>query len=198
MIVNGRLILNSSKLTTSILLRSFKKPFILHNSALYSIQKKYDQKYVLGTKVKTVIPETFIRRIVFGGPGYTNFGHGRHKANLSRYAYFWYAFLICGFTFTIFFDFEDFILRGEEPIMKMQDFEKHNKDKNVKAKSRNDEDVAKIDDEKSELSKSRKSAEEEEEDDDNSDDDAVEKKAKSNSFRQRKVFNNLKIYSLLI
>jgi hypothetical protein len=185
MLVNGRLILNSSKLTTTILLRSLKKPFILHNSTLYSIQKKYDQKYVLGKKLQPVIPETFLRRIVFGGPGYTNFGHGRYKANLSRFAYFWYAFLICGFTFTVFFDFEDFILRGQEPIMKMQDLEKHNRDKNTKAKSRNDEDVAKVDDEKLELSKSRKSAEEEEDDD--SDDDAVEKKSKSNSFRQRKV-----------
>lgn len=56
-----------------------------------------------------------------GGPGYTNFGHGKFKKKLSKYAYFWYTFLVTGLTIIAFFDFENFIFRGQEPEEKIKD-----------------------------------------------------------------------------
>ncbi|RNA24969.1 calcium uptake 1 mitochondrial isoform X2 [Brachionus plicatilis] len=59
-----------------------------------------------------------------GGPGYTKFGHGRYKQQISKYAYFWYAFIVGSMTFLTFFDFENFSLRGQEPEQKMKDMKR--------------------------------------------------------------------------
>lgn len=65
---------------------------------------------------------TQIRSVLRGGPGYTKFGHGRYKLKISRFAYFWYAFLVGSIGFVLFFDFESLFLRGQEPSMKMKEF----------------------------------------------------------------------------
>jgi hypothetical protein len=66
--------------------------------------------------------KTSVRWILKGGPGYTKYGHGRYKTNLSKYAYFWYAFLFFGVNFVLFFDLENFIFRGQEPENKIKEF----------------------------------------------------------------------------
>jgi hypothetical protein len=183
MFLNGRLLFNSSKISSSILIKSIRKSFIIQNSTFYSIQKKTEQKNTLNkNNYQKIIEYASKRRIVLGGPGYTNYGHGRYKVNLSKYAYFWYAFITGGFVFALFFDFEDFMLRGEEPIMKYEELQKFNKETITKAKSSNDDDVLSLDDNKNSLSKAKSKSYEED-----VDEDSNEKKEKANSFRQRKV-----------
>ena len=182
MFLNGRLVLNGPKTSSSLLVKLIKKSIISPTSTIYSIQGKNEPKYFLNTSQQSTIKYASIRRIVLGGPGYTNFGHGRYRVNLSKFAYFWYAFLTAGFTFTILFDFEDFMFRGEEPCMKLEEI-KRRQDTNTKAKSLNDDDVASLNDNKNSLIKSEKKAENDEDDDY----DSAEKKSKANSFRQRKV-----------
>lgn len=65
--------------------------------------------------------QNLVRTVIKGGPGYTKFGHGRTKVNLSRYAYFYYAFLFGGLTFLMFFDPENILINGEEAEQKMKD-----------------------------------------------------------------------------
>lgn len=182
MFLNGRLLFNSSKISSSILIKSIRKSFIIQSSTIYSIQKKTEQRNTLNKKCQQIIEYASKRRIVLGGPGYTNFGHGRYRVNLSKYAYFWYAFITGGFLFSLFFDFEDFMLRGEEPIMKYEELQKFNKETITKAKSPNDDDVLSLDENKNSLSKAKNKSYEEDVDEDSS-----KKKEKANSFRQRKV-----------
>jgi len=64
---------------------------------------------------------SFVRTAIKGGPGYTRFGHGRYKANLSRYAYFYYAFLFGGLTLVLFLDPEKLTWDGQEADQKLKD-----------------------------------------------------------------------------
>lgn len=59
-----------------------------------------------------------------GGPGYTKFGHGRYRQQVSKYAYFWYTFVVGGIIFFVFFDFENFSFRGQEPEEKINDMKR--------------------------------------------------------------------------
>ena len=158
------------------------KPIIVQSSShLYTLQNNYVHKKVSNPKSKTLASEKFPikfenswRTIVLGGPGYTNFGHVRQKVSMSKFGYFWYAFLSSGIAFCFLFDFEDFMLRGEEPSMKLDDIQKYKKKLNPKAKSLNDDDVANVTDEGDNQFNAK-------------DDDSIEKRNKAKSFRERKV-----------
>lgn len=65
-----------------------------------------------------------IRTTIRGGPGYTKYAHGRYKPNISKFAYFWYAFLVGGLVVALFFDFESFLFRGQEPEEKANDLKR--------------------------------------------------------------------------
>jgi len=121
------------------------------------------------------------RTVMRGGPGYTKFGHGRYKPVLSKYAYFWYIFLVGSICFGLFFDFENVIFRGLEPQEKIDELKmKYNRDYKPRAKeieSANNEM-----DESAEKSNSDESDEEEQEESNKT----SEKKSKT-TFRDRKV-----------
>ena len=164
----------------------------IQNSFVYTQQKRPrdETRPLLLVRPLANLKES-VRTIVLGGPGYTKFGHGRFKAKLSKFAYFWYTFLVGSLAFVVFFDFESFMFSVDEPDKKMGDavtaYSLSIKPPKAKGLS-NVDDVSNVraDDEedKSRLAKKLN------DDDENEDDDSVEKKAKANSFRQRKVNYN--------
>jgi hypothetical protein len=112
------------------------------------------------------------------GPGYTHFGHGRQKLKLSKYAYFYYAFLASGIMFACFFDFEDYLLRGRTREERQKDIQMlFDRTSTPKAKE-----LSKVS--KEELEEASNNSVSDQKDDDSKDKD--EKKSKT-SFRNRKV-----------
>lgn len=188
MLINGRLLLNSPRSLTK-LFSSVERSIFIQQSKLNPPQCQPKIILVIKNKNDFINLTNSIRTISLGGPGYTKFGHIRPKMNLSKYGYFWWAFLTVAFTFVIFFDFESFIFRGEEPSMKWEDYKKMNNRMDPKAKGKSDDDVANLDDESNNNSKKTGTQD---------DDDSVEKKSKNNSFRQRKIIeyeNRIRMYS---
>lgn len=126
--MNVKFLINSNILKQKILFGTIRPASVFFNTLTQpSGKKKYDVSQML-TPLK--IYENLILKYfstdqykysLRGGPGYTNYGHGKFKKKLSKYAYFWYTFLVGGLTFVAFFDFEDFIFRGQEPGEKIKD-----------------------------------------------------------------------------
>lgn len=124
--------------------------------------------------------------VYLGGPGYTKFGHGRYKMNVSRYAYFWYAFLFGGMAIGLFFDPEKWSMSGQEPLEKLKEMKNYySRDTVPKAKEIVDAD--------------KKSDEISDEDSDKGVAESDEKSKKNTAtFRQRKITqyeNRIRQYS---
>ena len=124
-----------------------------------------------------------------GGPGYTKFGHGRYKMNVSRYAYFWYAFLFGSLSLALFFNPENWSICGNEPYEKLKEMRNFfSRDTVPKAKEIADVDKSKA----GEINSG-------EEEDDNKSVESDEKSKKNKAtFRQRKIIqyeNRIRQYS---
>ena len=59
--------------------------------------------------------------ILFWSVCILKFAHGRYKLDVSRYAYFWYAFLMFMIPFIMFVDLENLTLDAKEPRAKFDD-----------------------------------------------------------------------------
>jgi hypothetical protein len=166
---------------------------ILYNNGLLINQTSNNNLKILATNhstlsssssnlnnLKNIIEKcnkTSVRWILKGGPGYTKFGHERFKPNLSKYAYFWYAFLFFGVNFVLFFDFENFVFRGQEPEHKIREYNsKYARDSQVGAKE--------ISSDNNEMSTNEETDELDNLQVEQSDDSQKSKKV---SFRERKV-----------
>lgn len=153
----------SSFCTRSLLVTNLNRTVLIYGQAGFSqITASRNDKTLLN-KSKFNDPrilQNFVRTVMKGGPGYTKFGHGRYKLNLSKYAYFWYAFIFGGLTFCMFFDPEKFTMNGEEPTQRMLDMKNlYSRDTVPKAKelsSNEEKDIVNSDDRNKEILKSDK------------------------------------------
>ena len=74
------------------------------------------------------------RGVLRGGSGYTDFAHGRYKANISLYGKFYIAFLVGGFCLLWLLDWDSLMYRGRSPEDFLDDRLKVLRDGRPKAK----------------------------------------------------------------
>lgn len=159
------------------------KPLNNSNYAtIYTICNKNENKTLLDNSssndTNNILKQNSIRTVLRVGPGYTHFGHGRQKLKLSKYAYFYYAFLASGIMFACFFDFEDYLLRGRTQEERQKDIQMlFDRTNSPKAKE-----LSKVS--KEELEEASNNSVSDQKDDDSKEKD--DKKSKT-SFRNRKV-----------
>lgn len=144
--MNSKL-LNGNKLVRNDFLKLFRILTTTNPSLQYHSLAKRDNCQLLKLSCTGAeINDTSCKRNALrGGPGYTKYGHGRPNVYVSTYGKFWHLFLLSGIAFAAFFDFENFMFRGREPMTKIEEMKKIY-DRAPKAKEITDESKATIDD----------------------------------------------------
>lgn len=177
-----------------ILFTNRQQLFLFNNSQIISGQDVSRFSQLISPRNDTFLKnneinqQQIVRNFIKGGPGYTRFGHGRYKLNLSKYAYFWYAFLFGGLGFVLFFDPEKYSLDTSEPGEKLKDMKhRYARDTAPRAKEITNKD------ENGQISIDN------DENNENPDTELKEKKSKKHvSFRNRKIIeyeNRIRQYS---